>query len=142
MKQGISPTDPDSKFRFRPGSPDFTRSKGRGARRKYRDEKQTIIHLSKALVQRCIDFTAVDEKGRVKVQYLPLHLQAPPGAAVRIVVAPDKGSTCKRAAPKLDRPGLRRRYALSGRELTVERLAERLAERQLQPGFVDFGWLQ
>lgn len=91
-------------------------------RRESRD-RATIVHLSKALVQRAINF--VD--GKIKVQYLPLHLQAPQGAAVKIVVAPDKGTTYKRnrSEVKPDRPGLRRRYALSGRELTVKRLARR-----------------
>lgn len=91
MKHGISPTTP----------------------RNRRWEKQTIVHLSKALVQRVIDFNKVDEKGRVKVQYLPLHLQAPVGAAVRIVVAPDKGVTYRRTEVKPKRPGKARRYLLA-----------------------------
>lgn len=101
MKHGISPTTP----------------------RNRRWEQYTIWHLSKALVQRVIDFSTADEDGRVKVQYLPLHLQADPRAKVQIVVAPDKGVTYKRAEPKPTRPGLRRRYALSGRALDRYRVA-------------------
>lgn len=117
MKHGISPTTP----------------------RNRRWEQDTIVHLSKALVQRVIDFNTVVD-GKVQVQYLPLHLQAPPGAAVKIVVAPDKGVTYtkggdKRVVPlKVLRPGLRRRYRLSGRELTADRAKTRL------PGHL--GWLE
>jgi hypothetical protein len=93
---------------------------------RYEGCEGVLVHLSKALVQRVIDFSAVDEKGRVKVQYLPLHLQAPPGAAVKIVVASDRGITYRRDTKlefESNRPGLRRRYALSERPLTAERIA-------------------
>lgn len=98
MKHGISPTGANPAIR------------------------STIIHLSKALVFRVVDPSTADENGKVKVQYLPLHIQPPPDCIVSVVVAPDKGVTAKRKEPKQLRPGLRRRYALSGRELTSDRV--------------------
>jgi hypothetical protein len=104
LKHGISPTTPRNRSW----------------------ENWNIVHLSKALVQRVIDFNNVID-GKVQVQHLPLHLQAPPGAAVTIVVAPDKGITYRRDKEfdyLRERPGLQRRYELSGRELTEERREE------------------
>lgn len=114
MKHGISPT----------------------TNRNRRWERDTIVHLSKALVQRVIDPNKKGEiDGRVEVQLLPLHLQAPEGCMVSIVVAPDKGVTYKRAEAKPERPGLTRRYWLTDRLLTEKRLRER------QNDFVDFSGL-
>lgn len=120
MKHGISPTT---------------------NRRESRD-RGTIAHLSKALVFRVIDPNKKGEvDGRVEIQYLPLHISPPEGCLAIVVVAPDKGVTYRCRVKEdesigVKRPGLRRRYALSGRELHEERFA-----RRERPCFVDFSWL-
>ena len=88
MKHGISPTTP----------------------RNLKHERQVFV--SKPLAKRV---TLLDEEtGRLRVDYLPLHIDTPPGATFQnIVVAPMKGKTYRRTDPKVLRPGRIRRTALA-----------------------------
>lgn len=87
MKHGISPTTP----------------------RNLKHER--LVFVSMPLAKRV---TSLDEKGRIKVQYLPLHMDTPPGATFHsVVVAPVVGKTYRRTEPKVLRPGRIRRTALA-----------------------------
>lgn len=87
MKHGISPTTP----------------------RNLKHER--MLFVSKPLAKRV---NSRDEQGRVKVEYLPLHIDTPPSATFSgIVVAPVKGKTYRREVPKAARPGRLRRTVLA-----------------------------